>query len=463
MKLFEVDSPDSNLVLLLRNLISQADSQNQPSYLSWEAVNSLMQNVGDEQFDYDSFKTSYDSNPQIQALVQRFDGNGIELKTKTKNPKTPDGKDTGADNISKMAKAATARRQNESEIREIAALFEALALRQVMLSEGRLDEAGVWNAVKSAVGKGVAGVKSANDAINRLGQLAQNTAPVQNFDSKVDSILKNIGSRNPQVAEKARQYGEWAKKNPIKQGLIIGMLTAIASLVAGPAGGAAAGAVLRAGNELLKGEKASTAIGKSVKGAAFGWIAGMGVRALGDFVANMHISMNPVKGIRDLIDINLDYQRIETGTSGFGSANGHLNVKVPADMSNKIHSLFNQGVALAREGNYQAAQNQFNSLSQYFDGPEYQKKLADIIANNNVLQGQKDQILAAANQMREFAKGIASAAQGAATGASAAKSKTAQAKPAAQNPVAAPDKRAELEKRRADMQTRLRQQGKIKQ
>jgi hypothetical protein len=116
MKLFEVDSPDSNLVLLLRNLISQADSQNQPSYLSWSAVNSLMQNVGEEQFDYDSFKASYDSNPQVQSLVQRFDGDGIELKTKTKNPKTPSGKDTGADNISKMAKAATARRQNESEI-----------------------------------------------------------------------------------------------------------------------------------------------------------------------------------------------------------------------------------------------------------------------------------------------------------------------------------------------------------
>jgi hypothetical protein len=463
MKLFEVDSPDSNLVLLLRNLISQADSQNQPSYLSWNAVNSLMQNVGEEQFDYDSFKASYDSNPQVQSLVQRFDGDGIELKTKTKNPKAPGGKDTGADNVSKMAKAATARRQNESEIREMAALFEALALRQVMLKEGRLDEAGVWNAVKSAVGKGVAGVKSANDAINRLGQLAQNTAPVQDFDNKVEGILKNIGSRNPQVAEKARQYGEWAKKNPIKQGLIIGMLTAIASLVAGPAGGAAAGAVLRAGNELLKGEKASTAIGKSVKGAAFGWLAGMGVRALGDFAANMHISMNPIKGIRDLMDINLDYQRIETGSTA-GAATGRLHVKIPADMANKVQSLFGQGIKAAQQGDYATAQNNFNAVSDYFSGSKYKELLDSIIEKNNVLQGQKDQILAAADQMREFAKGIASAAQGAVTGASAAAKTTApQAKTTAQRPVVAPDKRAELEKKRADMQKRLRQQGKIKQ
>ena len=109
----ELDTYDNDLILLLRNQISQADTQYQSGYLSWDALNSLMQNVGDAQFDYDSFKNSYDTNPMIQQLVQRFDGRGVELKTKTKNPKK--GQPGGEGEVAKMAKAATARRQNESQ------------------------------------------------------------------------------------------------------------------------------------------------------------------------------------------------------------------------------------------------------------------------------------------------------------------------------------------------------------
>jgi hypothetical protein len=113
MILNELDTYDNDLILLLRNQISQADTQYQSGYLSWDALNSLMQNVGDAQFDYDSFKNSYDTNPMIQQLVQRFDGRGVELKTKTKNPKK--GQPGGEGEVAKMAKAATARRQNESQ------------------------------------------------------------------------------------------------------------------------------------------------------------------------------------------------------------------------------------------------------------------------------------------------------------------------------------------------------------
>jgi hypothetical protein len=307
--------------------------------------------------------------------------------------------------------------RQEAEIKEIAALFEALALRQVMLNEGRLDEAGVWNAVKSVVGKGVQGVKSANDAINRLGQLAQNTKPVQGFDAKVDGILKNIGDKNPKIADAARKYGEWAKKNPIKQGLIIGMLTAVASLVAGPAGGAAAGAVLRAGNELLKGEKASTAIGKGIKGAAFGWIAGLGIRELGDFIANMHIQMNPVKGIRDVIEANLDYTRVEMGSRGSGSATGHLRTMIPADKAQQLQGWWNMAVKAARSSDYAAAQQQFNEINAYFASPDYKKWLDGIIASNKALEAQRDQILSSAAQMQDIAKNLGAAVQGAVTGA----------------------------------------------
>jgi hypothetical protein len=109
MRLNELGDSDGDLVLLLRNLVSQANSQQQPSYLSWNALNNLMQNIGSEQFDYDSFKQSYDSNPMVKQLVTRFDARGVELKTKAKNP---DKQQTGKESeVSKMAKAATNRRR----------------------------------------------------------------------------------------------------------------------------------------------------------------------------------------------------------------------------------------------------------------------------------------------------------------------------------------------------------------
>jgi hypothetical protein len=109
MILSEISNTGDDLVLLIRNMVMQANSQNQSSYLSWVALNSLMRKIGDEQFDYDSFKSEYDKSPIIQKFVKRFDGKGIELKTLKKDSKSPQGDNT--DTVAKMAKAATARRQ----------------------------------------------------------------------------------------------------------------------------------------------------------------------------------------------------------------------------------------------------------------------------------------------------------------------------------------------------------------
>lgn len=109
MRIDEVEAISNNLVLLLRNLVAQANSKQQPSFLNWAALNNLMQNVGDEQFDYDSFKAQYDASPMIQKLVFKFDDRGVELKTYGTDPKKSQGgeKETS---ISKMAKNAAKRR-----------------------------------------------------------------------------------------------------------------------------------------------------------------------------------------------------------------------------------------------------------------------------------------------------------------------------------------------------------------
>lgn len=180
---------------------------------------------------------------------------------------------------------------NYTYVEETAALFQALALRHVMLQEGRLDEAGIWDTVKGTVGGVMRGIKSADDAVNKLGRLVQNTKPVEEFDSKVDEVVATIkdrlGSKAPKAVAAAERYAEWAKKNPIKQGLIIGALTAVAALASGPGAAAAAGFILRTANEYMKGEKASTALGKGTKAAALGYGAGVVAQEVLKPLANM--------------------------------------------------------------------------------------------------------------------------------------------------------------------------------
>ena len=204
---------------------------------------------------------------------------------------------------------------------EIAVLLEALAIRHVMLSEGRLDEAGIWDTIKSTGSTAMKGITSANDAVNRLGKLAQDSKPVQNFDDKADELIAKmqdtLGQKNPKMLALAKQYAEWAKKNPVKQSLIIGALTAAAALVLTPAGASAVGFVLRAANELMKGEKLTTAVGKGVKGAVIGGIAGLGAKEILSPLADA-LSDMVIKTIPDVVP---DVVRIDLG-KGFTHFNG---------------------------------------------------------------------------------------------------------------------------------------------
>ena len=64
-----------------------------------------------------------------------------------------------------------------------------------------------------------------------------------------------------------------------KASIAVGILTTVAAFAGGPMGGAAAGLILRSTKDLLQGEKLSTAVGKSVKTAAYGAPAGMVLKA----------------------------------------------------------------------------------------------------------------------------------------------------------------------------------------
>lgn len=94
--------------MIFKNLIGKSDEKNVPGNFTWDQLNRFMTNIGQEEFDYDTFKLTYDSDPNLQKLVTRFDQNGVELKTKTKAPdQTPVDGNTGSDVVAQMAKRAT--------------------------------------------------------------------------------------------------------------------------------------------------------------------------------------------------------------------------------------------------------------------------------------------------------------------------------------------------------------------
>jgi hypothetical protein len=64
-----------------------------------------MQNTGSQQFNYDSFKAAYDSDPKIKAIIKDFDQNTITLKTSEMDDLTT-SKPKSKNKVSQMAKRA---------------------------------------------------------------------------------------------------------------------------------------------------------------------------------------------------------------------------------------------------------------------------------------------------------------------------------------------------------------------
>ena len=75
----------------------------------------MLQNVGGQELDYDAFKSAFDSNPSFQQLVDKFDADGVTIKTK--NQATPAGvpgnKDKAKAAVNSSAKRAAAKALNK--------------------------------------------------------------------------------------------------------------------------------------------------------------------------------------------------------------------------------------------------------------------------------------------------------------------------------------------------------------
>ena len=141
---------------------------------------------------------------------------------------------------------------------------------------------------RTALGKGKDVVDASAKMLKDAAVWLQDTAPVQAFDNKFEqgkqALKSKLGnsSAGQQVLKSVEALGNYAKENPGKTAFAIGILTAVASIAGGPVGGAIAGQVLKGSMELIKGEKLSTAIGKGLKAAAMGFLAGKAFEAIGD-------------------------------------------------------------------------------------------------------------------------------------------------------------------------------------
>lgn len=93
-------------------MIADADRKGRPAVYSWEDINKFMTNMNIPQFDYSTFKQSYDSWPDdVKKIIQNFDENGVELKSKKSAPEK--SQDQTGNSVSQMAKRATKAAMNK--------------------------------------------------------------------------------------------------------------------------------------------------------------------------------------------------------------------------------------------------------------------------------------------------------------------------------------------------------------
>ena len=92
------------LIRLLTGLQKAADGQGIQSPMTWRAVNSALRGEAPH-VGYREFNARWEKEPILKQLVDRFDGNGLQVKTAAKDQPEQGKKKTNA--MDKMAKRAT--------------------------------------------------------------------------------------------------------------------------------------------------------------------------------------------------------------------------------------------------------------------------------------------------------------------------------------------------------------------
>jgi hypothetical protein len=102
------------LITTLKSIQFSANKQGTVAPLTWDAINNILRDEGSPHISYDSFNARWEQEGQLppeqqilHTMVDRFDGNGLVLKTHKKeaSPVTGDESQTKS-KISQMARHA---------------------------------------------------------------------------------------------------------------------------------------------------------------------------------------------------------------------------------------------------------------------------------------------------------------------------------------------------------------------
>lgn len=307
-------------------------------------------------------------------------------------------------------------RATEEALRALQAADPAIARVAESVLYGRLTEAGITAAMRNASGAVFRGLGAVNEKMNQLGRLLQNTTPIRDFDDRFEALRQQVAAKFPVTSKALGRYGEFARTHSKTQAFTIGVLTVMASLGAGPAGGAVAAAILRSANELLKGEKASTAIGKAAVGAAVGALAGLSIGALSQAIeANVipipHLSIAPMAGVRT---VRVFYQMNgQTFVSFYNLATD--------ERAAQIRALFEPFVRAMNSGDLSTAARIYPRLQDEIfaasSAREYDKIEGILRGNTEAIEKARAWREDAVAKLGKVTNAIIAAAQGAAAGA----------------------------------------------
>jgi hypothetical protein len=253
---------------------------------------------------------------------------------------------------------------------------------------------------RTLIGQGKDIPGKVNNIVNKVGRWLQDTTPVKAADQKFEQLKTTIGTKFPELDKQLTGLGSWMKENPGKTAAVIGVLTAIASLAGGPVGGAIAGQVLKGSVELIKGEKLSTAVGKGLKAAAVGWLAGKSMEAVGKMVSGVvqYLDPLPISGFNQFYQENI--------------GNGLPNIFRDAEIVGTKEQLaqFNKlWAGAARQwnsGNFEGARDAFSQAQSF---------ASQVSAETYKAMGEDPG--AKIKLLNDVFAGLSAAAQGAATGA----------------------------------------------
>ncbi len=206
---------------------------------------------------------------------------------------------------------------------------------------------GILQKSATAIGQSlpVTVVRKANAALDELGKKIQDTEPVQNFDAAVSRQIQEIKTKlqaseaGAEIVKAVQKYAAFGKENPGKQAIILSVVVLAASFAAGPLGGALAGFIMRAGNDLIAGKKASSAIGGAAKAAAIGALVGFAARWIGDTIIG-NIEMAGIEDI-EAMSTSLDQAAVDNAMAGVTDQYGNLVSELDGAMTIQLNGNIN--------------------------------------------------------------------------------------------------------------------------